>query len=100
MTREWTPPNVLLAAALAGGTATALAGFWVQMLLRVFGATGEMTVYATIICTFAGPLAAACLYNWLAQRATRNGKAQAVESAAETICRTANPARSVDGSLR
>src|SRR5690348_15372414 len=97
MTPEWTPPNVLLAAALVGGTATALAGFWMQMLLRVFGASGDVTVYATIICTFAGPLAAACLYNWLAQRAWRNGKTQAVDIAPEAICAKASPAQPVGG---
>ena len=70
------------------------------MLLRVFGATGDATVYATIICTFAGPLAAACLYNWLAQRAWRNGRTPAVEIAAETIGRNANPAGTVDGARR
>src|SRR5690349_11268127 len=97
MPPEWTPPNFLLAAALAGGTATALAGFWMQMLLRMFGATSDVTVYATVICTFAGPLAAACLYNWLAQRAWRNGRTQAVDVAPATICRPANPARPFDG---
>jgi hypothetical protein len=69
MSREWTRPSRLLAATLTGGTGTALAGFWVHLLIDVTHGVGG---YATIACVFFGPLTAAWIYNWLDERADRD----------------------------